>query len=269
MGDQKHTLVELWEWSRGICALCNAEVPHPSMSTPGSPAPQDATRDHIIPAALGGAASWRNYRLACRACNEGRQDAFPFKAVRGLSHKIQNQVWKRHRGCCASCSSWNNLQFISWPDGGDPVVMCTSCTDKFGLNCLRSNNPTPKPRPAKPDWSTPPPLHYGPLQMLTEQAVRQINPAALRLAPHSFKRLLDFRLIDTYDEPAAVQQLTPRIQADLIDAPIKTDGLHYVHGPEFTWKISCDGAVLHGVRRPDTYDRRAATRQILWPQPVT
>lgn len=55
-----------WRMQRGCCALC------------GQPfAPEQMTRDHIVPRSKGGATCWDNIQLACAPCNEQKGDALP------------------------------------------------------------------------------------------------------------------------------------------------------------------------------------------------
>lgn len=105
----------------GVCGLCGVVV------NPG-----EATRDHVIPASLGGARSRHNLRLAHRACNEARADAFPSGEFRGISEETQRIVWRRDRGRCHSCRATTGLLFHR-PLGRHAVrpwlvlVLCTTC----------------------------------------------------------------------------------------------------------------------------------------------
>jgi len=55
------TLARLYDRCGGICYHCRRRIPF-----------GEATRDHYLPAILGGPYEWYNFRLACAWCNNNR-----------------------------------------------------------------------------------------------------------------------------------------------------------------------------------------------------
>jgi hypothetical protein len=116
-----YPLEHLYERDGGLCWLCTT---HCSM--------EQATRDHVIPAALGGAYSWHNFALAHYACNQERADRFPVAEFQGIPVHIQKQVWEAARRRCKSCGCGDSLllylRYQQPPtDPRSVLVLCTSC----------------------------------------------------------------------------------------------------------------------------------------------
>jgi hypothetical protein len=58
---KRYSIEKLWSKAGGKCEICRNPVPL-----------EEATRDHILPTALGGKWSWDNLRLTCQPCNIAR-----------------------------------------------------------------------------------------------------------------------------------------------------------------------------------------------------
>ncbi len=64
---------KLFRRDRGVCAYCSDHVSEP-----------DAEAEHIVPASKGGAYSWMNLVISCRACNQKKGNRTPEKAGMSL-----------------------------------------------------------------------------------------------------------------------------------------------------------------------------------------
>lgn len=78
---RKIPLTRLYDRCGGICYLCKRHIPV-----------EEATRDHHLPAVLGGPYEWYNFRLACVSCNQ--------KRAQGL-----DRVASIERSICPNCNA--------------------------------------------------------------------------------------------------------------------------------------------------------------------
>lgn len=256
----KSPLIELWRQASGRCALCGAEVPEPGSAVPFTSFA--ATRDHIIPASLGGADAMANLRMTCRACNGARSDAFPFGAIPGADEAVQEAVWLREEGRCGSCRSARALQFLryphDWPGAEGVVVLCSDCVNlvlQAPLVPLRDDGHRLPPGYRHTDAGAP----VGPRILLDTDAVRRIDPYGLALSHRLVRRLYRLGLAGD-DDRATLARIGPQLAEDLRRAPILTFGdYHVVHGDRMAWKISIDGVCLfQAVPHAGLREREAA-----------
>lgn len=116
-----YSLAKLHRLDAGKCWLCQMPCPL-----------EDASRDHVIPASMGGAYSWKNFALAHVTCNNQRKDLFPVAPFQGMGTIAQQHAWNRSTGRCEGCGYGKSLVLCRRRVGTERLVqiLCVWCSDR-------------------------------------------------------------------------------------------------------------------------------------------
>jgi hypothetical protein len=152
---------------RSRCFYCQQPI---ILRLPGEPiSPEDATIDHFFPKSEGGPDGWRNWVLACRACNHQKASRQPTEAQM-LAWNTLASAWPYirpidldlvRRKRCVVCQHWiSPMRLADSIASGSETETCRPRCGRKGHARTRPSGNTPQQLPAPAHPSLPPPTPW-------------------------------------------------------------------------------------------------------------